>query len=629
MAKSIQERLSAAEQDEKLVKLRNTCVKSVKMSRTEMSTKYDTWDKHNDIYRGLRALDKSDVKAMDHGEPEKMIVPMTFAQVQTYVAFVFLLYKQNRRFYELMPTGSEDYDISEDAEQILERDLRRNYFDRVLYQGLLDTARFGLSVTKSWWAVETQYAQVTLPASSTMVNGMSFQQPPTQSMQELIKFEGNRLLNVSPYSFFPDTRFPLSDWRRGAFAADETEWHINELKKWQRQGLAYGVEHIKPMDDREYKDRGQTRLDGFHKHMEKKSKDVDDQIVCLTTIFKECVPKDYGFGEEEFPIKYVIQIANDDRIIRAEPAGYLHDEYPYDIGQYSPDMHQQIGDSLADVLYAMQDVVSFLVNSRLASVRKSLENNLIVDPSMVDMTSVESRSPWILLKKGSARQGVDKFVRQLQYQDTTAQHLNDADVIMRIMQMVTGVNENSMGQFHGGRRSATEARSANAGAAARMKLLATVLWQDCYASLGRKMLMNSRQGISESTFVKILGESARMRYGVFHPMSPSDLVGSEDHFIFDSTLQSEKGFMAQSLQELVGAVLSNPIVMQVLPLDVGKLMEEILQLRGVDDIDRFRIQPTTPQNGIAGLIQGPGLGAGANGEPATEPAQSVTASAGI
>ena len=58
--------------------------------------------------------------------------------------------------------------------------------------------------------------------------------------------------------------------------------------------------------------------------------------------------------------------------------------------------------------------------------------------------------------------------------------------------------------------------------------------------------------------------------------------------------------MAQSLQELVTAIVGNPIVMQVLPLDVGKLMEEILQLRGVDNIVRFQIQPAVPQEQLTG-----------------------------
>lgn len=222
--------------------------------------------------------------------------------------------------------------------------------------------------------------------------------------------------------------------------------------------------------------------------------------------------------------------------------------------------------------------------------RRSLDNNMVIDPSGIDMTSVESRSPWIIMKKGSPRLGVEKFIKQLNYVDATSTHLGDADTVMRIMQAVTGVNENAMGQFSGGRRSATEARAVNAGGASRLKMTAQLIFSDALAPAGSKMLSNLRQGVSEEFFVKVVGEDNALKYETFKPADQRSLVGSQDFFIFDATLQSEKGFIAQSLQELVSALTSNPVVMQLLPLDVGKLIEEIMTLRGITDLERFRIQ---------------------------------------
>lgn len=609
--KSIKDRLKAEEQDELIVELRDKVIDLVKGSRTDMSEKYETWDKHNDIYCGVRPLDKDDLEARELNEPEKMVVPMSFAQIQTFVAFCFMLYTQNRRFFEFVPTGSEDDELVKDSETILERDLRRNNWPSKLYQLLLDVPRFGLGILKHWWSVEKQYAPVVIEPSSTAAEGFSFQVAGGTEMQEFTKYEGNRIINVSPYNFFPDTRFPLAEWHKGSFVADETEWHINQLRQWQRDGLAFGVEHIDVMEEDDFRKRGSTRLQSFSTFMGKgkDQQDKDEQIVCVTECQLKIVPAKYELGTEDYPVAYVVTIANDSRVINVRPSGYLHDEWTYEVAQFSPDMHQQVSTSLADTIFPMQEVVSYLINSRLASVRKSLENNVIVDPSGVDMASLESRSPWILMKKGSPKLGVEKFIRQLQFVDTTSKHLDDANMIMQLMQVVTGVNENAMGQFSGGRRSATEARAANSGSSSRMKVPATVIWSDCLQSMGRKMLINHRQGISLDSYTKILGPSAEARYAAFKPQDVSMLVGVEDHFVFDGTLQSEKGFIAQSLQELVGAILSNPLVMQSLPLDVGRLMEKILQLRGIDNIEQFRIQPMLPQgqvmqDGITGTIQG-------------------------
>lgn len=616
--KPISERLQEEEHDEELTKLLQLVVGNVKRSREKMSENYKKWDNQQDIYKGVRSPDEKDLEARENNEPEKLVVPIAFAQVQTFIAFCMLLYTQNRRFFELMSTGPEDHAYADEAERLLERDLRRNGWYSMLYQLLLDVGRFNLGVVKSWWVTEKQVIPGAPAVETIDVEGvpMPVAGQAVEDTREVISYQGNRLLNVSPYNFFPDTRFPLKDWRRGAFVADESEWHITQLQKWEAEGSVYGIEHVKPMPRDHFDKRGATRLETMVSSMTKGGKSSeDDFIVCLTECQLELVPSKYGLGTGTKSEKYVVQVANDTRIIRVEPLGFLHGEYSYDVALGHPDMHQAIGQSVADMISALQDVESYLVNSRLMSVRKSLDQQLVVDPSGVDMNSVESRSGVILMKKGSPRLGVDKFVRQLQYVDTTASHFNDADIIGKLIQVVTGLNDNAMGQFNGGRRSATEARAVNSGGASRTKITAALVWHGCLAPLGLKMHINQRQGMELETFTKVLGPMAAEKYPAFRPADPAELVGVEDQFVFDSTLQSEKGFIAQSLQELLQAMFTNPLVMQAMPLDIKALMEEMLRLRGVENIERFKLngpagtplQPTIP--GGPGAIPGldPGL----------------------
>ena len=614
---SITERLEAEEQDEKITKLRDRVRSHVRKSRGQMSKYYDQWDRYNDVYMGVRSQDEEDLDARDHQEPEKLVVPMAFAQIQTFVAFCFLLFTQNKRFYEMLGSDSSDEDLQIACSKILERDLRKNNFHAILYQKLLDVARFNLGVVKHWWAVETQEVRTTVKGIDGSASGFTFRSGNSEVVQDVISFEGNRLANVSPYNFFPDTRFPMTDWHKGAFVADESEWHISQLYEWEQEGTAFGVEHIKPMTTERLEQRGKTRLDSFVKYVESDEQDEDDQIVVITECQLKIIPKKFGLGDEDYAVPYVVVLANDDRVIRCEPANYMHNSYTYDVAQFSPDMHQSLGASLSDMMDALQDVVSYLINSRLMSVRKSLGNQLVVDPSGVDMASVEARSGVIRMKKGAPRLGVDKFVRQLNFTDTTSTHLQDADIMMKLLQTVTGLNENSMGQFNGGRRSATEAKAANSGAASRTKVVAKLIWSCCLAPLGEKMLSNHRQGLSFESFVKILGQENQDLYDRFSPEDPALLVGLEDYFVFDGTLQSEKGFIAQSLQELVQAMFSNPLVMQILPMDIGKLLEEVLILRGVENIDRFKLQ-SQPNAGPGIPLQQPNIDP-ATGMPAVDP----------
>jgi hypothetical protein len=202
-----------------------------------------------------------------------------------------------------------------------------------------------------------------------------------------------------------------------------------------------------------------------------------------------------------------------------------------------------------------------------------------------------------------SRAGVDKWLKQLQISDVTQGHLNDADILGKIMQSVTGVNDNLMGQYNQGRRSAQEARTVLSGAAGRMKLHGALIWDSGCAPIGRMMLSNSRQSLSVDEFLAVIGkpdpndpqavQEMQARYDTFKG-TPEEVVRGADYFTFDSTLQSEKGFMAQSLQDLLAAILqSDPTSAASLARDINpsKIVEEIQYLRGAGNIKRFKYTP--------------------------------------
>ena len=71
--------------------------------------------------------------------------------------------------------------------------------------------------------------------------------------------------------------------------------------------------------------------------------------------------------------------------------------------------------------------------------------------------------------------------------------------------------------------------------------------------------------------------------------TPQEVIGGADYFAFDSTLQSERSFIAQSLQELLVAVIQNPQAAQMLDLDPRSMMNEIQFLRGAGNVSRFSL----------------------------------------
>lgn len=602
--------------------LKRDLLAQLKYSRGKMTRYYDKWDRHLAIFRGDRMPDEQDLQASMNDEPKKMIVPMTHTQVMTFVTFAFLLFKQNDRFFTLQTRKNSDYDLLETGENLLDRDLQHNGWWSKVFQNLLDISRMGVCATKTVWAVDTMKVKVNLPPPQAIMVpgpfGLVAQQETISSIKDIVKYEGNKVIPVSPYCLIPDMRMPLTRWKEGRFMADEQEYHITVLKNMEKEDLLAGTQYLRRMDQKAY--ATSERRDGLYSQVEASwtanttyGQDETD-FMCLTTEGHFMInPSKYGLSDEDYDCPYIIGLGNDQRIIRIEKAEYMHGESIYDVAQFLPDVHAKLNLALTDTVDALQNVITWLINSRILSVRRGLETHAVVDPSVVDTATLGQRDPIFYLRKGAPRTGIDKFFMQLKYVDPTTSHMQDADILMKIMQTVTGVNENAMGQYAPGRRSATENRAANAGAASRMMLHASIMYEDLYQPLGRKMHTNLRQGLSYDTFVKVIGESppnSRMDidalYGAFCPADITTLVGSEDFFMWDGTTSNERGYIAQSLQELVMAMMSNPETIPMLGYDPSKLIDQIQYYRGVRNLNRFKLGP--PANNALGLVPPPGPG---------------------
>ena len=240
----------------------------------------------------------------------------------------------------------------------------------------------------------------------------------------------------------------------------------------------------------------------------------------------------------------------------------------------------------------LQDTLTWLINSHITSVRKVVSNYLVVDPSGVEMSDLNERRPVIRLKQNAQRSGVDKWIKQLSVNDVTARHMEDAAGIGRLIEETTGISDNMQGQFHTGRRSAQEARQVQANGSNRLIVLGSVIWTEGLAPLGRQMLSNLRDGLDEETYVRVLGQGADPgQFNQFVPVSKEMLVGNYDFELFDGVLPSEKALQAQTLQELLMQLMSNPEVIPLLGYDPKALLREILILKGIRNPERFILMP--------------------------------------
>lgn len=589
----------------------------VRMSRSKMAKFYPDWDTQQQVYRGERSVDREDIEQGKKGKPVKMVVPNTFAQVMTFTSFLFLMFNQRspQTFYSLLASGNEDYGEKEqDCEAVLEQNLRHNRWNTLLFQHLLDVGRFGPAIFETSWTRKIVHAYVEDNPRVNNYQGANIEVRGGSEWRDYVKYEGNQIRNVSPYRWFPDTRQPLVDFQKGEFCAAEEEYTMAHLYQLEKEGEVAGVNEIKPLSDNWDKMRGAVTRMSFET-----DKPVtwlygatrSLKVALVTKMQVWLVPNkfklnDRPLGPETFPILYHLWYANDNRVIRCEPAYWWHNEFGWSLSQFTPDMHVTLSLGLADLIYRLQDVITWHINSRITDVRRNMRGRLVIDASAVDQDSLNGEGD-IYLRKGYGKAGIDRVLKQLQMVDVTSAHMADADILSKIMEVVTGVNGNAMGQYNSGRRSAQEARVVTAGAAGRMKMHGHLIWDGGIGPIGRHMLSNARQSLGEQSFEKIVGtpdpsdpdaaSAFQKRYLTFKG-TPEEVITGDDYFMFDSTLSAEKGFMAQSLQELLAAIVSSdPMAARLMTRDISpaKIVEEIQYLRGAGNIKRFRYSPEERQ----------------------------------
>lgn len=581
------------------------------LSRAHMSKHYDLWDRNDAIIRGERIADEQDRKADKRGEPVKMILPFTYAQVQTFIAFFTLLFNQRSYFYEI---ETDEVEVEpaptpeRDAQALLDRELSRNMFSQVQYQSFLNLARCGFCVIKTSWEEETmQVKESTAVPETTDFTGATIPAQTNVSTTTKYKKQGNKLVAVNPYKFFPDVRFPLSRFQEGEFCASEDEYSVTRLKKMQADGMITNADKIQSF-------KAETDVSRrMYSYTASQTSGIKTLSVpggvgagwCVVTeiqvwIDPQKFKEDNGtnpFGSDLEPDMYVIWYANDQTILRCEKMNYPHGKFCYDLGEYSSDQFRVVNESLAEVIGALQDVATWFLNSRITSVRKIIDNKLVVDPLGIEMQDLKDRSPVIRLKEGMAsRGGVDSFIKQLEVQDVTSSHVTDVQTLWSFMQISTGINDNALGQYNGGRRSAAEARTVNAGAASRLKTIATVLWETLFVPLGEKMLSNLVDNLALESFQRAVGKDAdQTRLDAFKQEGVPGFVFE----FFDGTAPSEKGYIAQSMQDLLLGLLSNPQTAMMLGQEPFRsLIVEIADLRGIRSPERFLppVQPIIPTN---------------------------------
>ncbi len=604
----------------------------MKTSADRMSRLHTSWDNNSLIYRGYRVPDKDDADAVKDGEPPKIIVPITYAQVQTALAFIIATFSQRDNVFDLRGIGPEDEKNVFAMNTDLQYQQNDQKFMLKLYFWLLDALKQGFGVMQVQWEerytemrVARQETSFTIPGMIGSIFGRKPEMKTVEAFEDVLAYQGNKLTNISPYAFYPDPAVSIANFQEGKFVGTEIEVAIQTLQAEEGK-MYFGVDKIPNsmskdlLEQRPRRVKGPFGTDETSKPPLGKESQSSARILLtmqVTASEKEMSEKlEVDLGNSTKQVKWIIALGNDQKVIRFERCSYLHNRYNYEVIEYSPDHDAFYNSGLADTIAELQNLTTFLLNSHVVNIRKIIANRFITDPTKVEMEDIKAGSIYIRTK--GAVPDVNRVIQQLQASDITKNNVNDMSGIMALIQVVTGISENALGQYASGRRSATEARNVNAGSAARLKMHAGLMWQQGILPVGQQMLANTRQWRTKEVYDQIVGTKAmETPFEQVILADPSRIAGGYDFMPYDATLPTDRQFQAGVLQELFTVLVSNPNSIQLLNKDPMKLMNYIAQLyniRNLRDFDLSALPTQAPQTQIVPDDQA-ALAAQAGAEP--------------
>ena len=578
----------------------------IKLSKTEYQQRHQKWKDSEEAF--LAYMPERDVDAArrlnrdQSGNPEytTISIPYSYALLMsshTYWTTVFLARNPVMQF-----TGRH----GESSQQVQALEAVIDYQNQVggflvpLYVWLFDTGKYGVGILGNYWENEEVHVSSIQEQPAT---AFGIPIPGKTERKRVVRkvpgYQGNKLYNVRPYDFLPDPRVPLWRFQEGEFCGVYVELGWNKIMARERQGVYINTDRLRthkspPKDDTGIGD-GTANL--FYPDVSQEFDRKDPGFKRLYEVYVDLVPKEWGLGTTEFPEKWVFTCTTDFSIlIGAQPHGGLHNKFPFFVQETEPDGYSLAPRSGAEVIEPIQNTIDWLINSHFYNVRKALNDQIIIDPSRVEMADVLDPLPggvWRLKPAAYGSKPGDAY-EQVKITDVTQAHMGDLGSMLELGQRVSGVNDQIMGMINaGGRKTATEVRTSSSFGVNRLKTDAEYMAAMGWSPLASVLVQNTQQYLDMERKFKIVGDLALEAGQQFIDVTPETIAGFYDFVPVDGTLPIDRFAQAKLWQELFAQIVRIPVIGQ--QYDLGRVFGWVAQLAGLKNINQFKIQITPDQ----------------------------------
>lgn len=484
-------------------------------SRRAMSSRYESWSKIDELMSAFipASEDEKKVKDNDVRRPISVVVPTAYANLQTLMTYYTSEFLRSPIF-RFDGEGPEDIPKAILAQHVLERQLSRTKSALSLHTMGMDAYKYNLGCGYVTWIRDlvrsTDVIQPETALLSTAQIGIT---------SENLRFEGNKINSIDAYDVFVDPNYPSYDLQSMEyFGWIDTKSYMQLLLdeetdpaiRFNARYLAEGVDgrSIFRLEDHTGRYKDETKAISSREQTSLYSKPVD-----VLTMLIEIIPRDFGLSEVNGPELWMFELSGDEVITLARPFGTSHGLKPAVILSPDADGHSVSSVSRLETVFGLNEGVNYMYNSRIANLRKSINNMLVVDPGIINYKDVIDTKAGMVARARRAVWGMGKIsdgIESVPVLDITKTLVDDIFAWSQVAKDSMGARDIIQGVIpqRGERVSSTEANLAARGAMGWLAKDALIMWLQGYQDIAEICVANIKDEMSEPMFIKVIGELA-------------------------------------------------------------------------------------------------------------------------
>ncbi len=562
-----------------------------------MTPRFGLWDEIDDMLRVYIPLSETErvVSDNDPRKPVSIVVPELYAILETILTYNISVFGSGELF-RYSGVGPEDVIGTLLMEKTVDIQAKKGKALLELYSQWRDGYAYGIGIVGLKWDVKV--AKRTVLDDEGVIDPLTGQFIQTGTVKvdiDDIIFEGTRLFSIDPRKYLPDPMVPIYKVQDGEYVGwKETTNFIRARSDELSPGSSmFNVKYLRGRIRRSgiYIDNVSAANRGFEPQLTSES----TQPIDIIWMYIDLIPKEWELGGSDEPEKWLFAVANDEVIVSAHPMGLNHNMFP--VGVTAPDFggHEIMPVSRLELGKGLQTATNFWYNSRMANVRKSLNNMFVVNPKLVQMKTVYNSGPGkvILMRQSAWGKSAKDAVHQLQVTDVTANHMTDLATTRGLMRDLLSAADSVQGvqRISGERVTASEFGSTKGSALSRLQKGALITSLQSMDDLALMFAYHTQQFMSEPTYAKVVGRTQvdlerEYAQGIERGrvlIRPTDLNIMFDVETHDGSTTGEED--TDGWIQLWNMGASHPEVLQA--IDFSRVFLHIARILGADNVQDF------------------------------------------